>query len=238
MACLDALCLIGYEHWNDNMVDMEDGSVQASGNQKKRNFPDGTNISNYGKYKTWTYRRWAWEFLCRNHNFIKACIRLENGTESEKLQVARDFGLVKFKNYSDVQTRTNIFPTFKDGAIQVTPNLSKENLKKLVGIFPGQVLIRYKLKADVDAIAAIEAQLQRARKSLYKLSAQFNQIMEMPAAAIDPGVATDPISLVQYLRILDLRANGIDSVKEIATYLYGDNRYFTGEDLHPSGRAC
>ena len=37
---------------------------------KKRNFPDGTKIAQYGKYTLWTPRRWAWEFLCRNKDFI------------------------------------------------------------------------------------------------------------------------------------------------------------------------
>ena len=187
---------------------------------KKKKFPDGKSISQYGRYKTWTYKRWAWEFLCRNIKFREACDRAAE-SESLKSKVAKDFGLVKFKNYKDVQTKSNVFPIFKDSAIQTFPNLGKEKLKKLVSIYSGQVFIRFKLKTNVDSIAAIDAQLERARKYLYKLHTQYSQIEGVLAATVNPAISTDSISLVQYLQILDLKAYGIDSAKEIVTYLYG-----------------
>ena len=187
---------------------------------KKKKYPDGKSQTQYGKYKTWTYKRWAWEFLCRNTKFRQACDRAAKASELSKSKVAQEFGLVTFKHYADVQTKSNVFPVFKDGAIRIIPNISSEKLEKLVCIFPGQVLIRFKLKAEVDAIAAIDAQLKRARRRLLKLHAEYNQIGDVHAAEMDQEIATDPLSLVQYLQILDLKANGIDSTKEIAAFLY------------------
>jgi len=188
---------------------------------KKKIFPDGKSLSQYGKYKTWTYRRWAWEFLCRNIKFKEACDSVAEASDELQSKVAIEYGLVKFKHYANVQTKSNVFPTFNDGAIQTIPNPSNEKLEKLVRIFPGQVFIRFKLKTEVDAIAAIEAQLERARHRLYKLHAEYNQVDGVHAAKSNQKIVTDPLSLVQYLRILDLKANGIDSTNQIASFLYG-----------------
>jgi len=187
---------------------------------KKKKYPDGKSLRQYGRYKTWSYKRWAWEFLCRNTKFRQACDRVAEASELSKSKEAKEFGLVKFKHYADVQTRENVFPVFKDGAIKTIPNISSEKLEKSVCIFPGQVLIRFKLKTEVDTIAAIEAQLGRARLQLYKLHAEYNQNGGIHAAEINEKIATDPLSLVQYLRILDLKANGIKSPNEIASFLY------------------
>lgn len=203
------------------MAEVEGSSEQASGDQKKRKFPDGTNISQYRKYKTWTYRRWAWEFLCRNTNFRLACDKVSKGSKLAKSNVAKEFGLVKFKHYADVQTRSNVFPKLKDGAIYAIPNLGNEKLEKLVRILPGQVFIRFNLKTDVDTIAAIDAQIERARRRLRKSHVEYNQIDSAHVAEGDQGIETDSSVLIQYLRILDLKANGIISVKEIAAYLNG-----------------
>ncbi len=51
----------------------------------KTNRPDGLSIDRYKGHEKWSYRRWAWEFLRRNKDFIKACEALDRkeGTEEE-----------------------------------------------------------------------------------------------------------------------------------------------------------
>ena len=58
----------------------------------KGNRPDGLSIARYKGHETWSYRRWAWEFLRRDDDFIRACAAVDHneGTEPE---VAKEFHL-------------------------------------------------------------------------------------------------------------------------------------------------
>lgn len=206
---------------------------------KEREFPDGKSITEYRKYKTWSYKRWAWEFLCRNARFRQACDRVAVASDLSKSKVAKEFGLVKFKHYADVWTKSNVFPTFRDGAIRIIPNIGSEKVDKSIRILPGQVFIRFKLKTGIDTIAAIGAQLDRARVRLEKLHAEYNHVGS-DRAAKNNEIAADPTSLIQCLRILDLKDNGIDSLKEIVSFLYdvkpGTKQYENLDDLVRSFR--
>jgi hypothetical protein len=145
---------------------------------------------------------------------------VEKASELSKSKVANEFHLVKFKHYADVQTKANVFPVFRDGAIKCVANLKSENIEQLVRVLPGQVLIRFKLVSEIDALAAIDAQLERARRRLYKLHAEYDRGYAAQAPISNKGMATNPKSLVQYLRILDLQASGITEPKKIAEYIY------------------
>lgn len=189
---------------------------------KKKKFPDGTSLKQYGKYKTWTYRRWAWEFLCRKAEFREACDRVAGAGELAESRVAKKFGLAKFKHYADVQTRANVFPVFRDGAIKCISNLESANLEQQVRLAPGQVLIRFKLTSEIDVQAAIEAQIERAKQRLYKLRDEYSKgcTVQAPIGDGDVVAKANSLLLVQYLRILDMQINGIKTAEKIASILY------------------
>lgn len=59
--------------------------------------PSGENLEDYDGHDRWSYRRWAWEFLRRNDQFIGACRALEDGDEPRRDEIAKQVGLKKFK---------------------------------------------------------------------------------------------------------------------------------------------
>lgn len=190
-----------------------------SNTKKKRTFPDGTKLSQYTKCKTWTNKRWAWEFLCRNQEFIIACDKVINGTDKERAAVARKFGLVKFKHYADLWSRNNVFPNFKDGAIKSWENLGNEDIEQSICIAPDQVIIRFKLSSKLDAVKTLYAQLKRAENTLKKRLAEYNKKFSKSSEGKEINKLRAG-SFTEYLRILDMQANRINSAKKIAEYLY------------------
>lgn len=196
----------------------EDGAVNAvsiTGARKKR-FHDGTKRSQYEQCKSWSYKRWAWEFLCRNKQFIAACDKVINGTDKEKALVAKKYGLVQFKYYGDVQTKNNVYPLFKDGVIKIWENLSNESICKKVNIFPGQVIIRFRLASDINAELALKAQLGKAEKLLKKKLAEYEKTITKSIGKKELRTS----SFIESIRILDMLASGIESVEEISKHLY------------------
>lgn len=64
----------------------------AKTNEKKRPWPDGTDLDFYMKLNVhkWSYRRWAWEFLRRNRKFIEACKSVVNENADEQAKIIVD----------------------------------------------------------------------------------------------------------------------------------------------------
>ncbi|MDD4913348.1 MAG: DUF6499 domain-containing protein [Sideroxydans sp.] len=185
-----------------------------NGSRKQKKFHDGKNEKDYKKCKSWSYRRWAWEFLCRNPEFQKASDRAVNGTDEEKAAVAKQFGLTKFKYYADVQTKKDGYPTFKEGAIKSWINLGPEVMRENIGIYPGQVVIRFKLTSALNAKQAVDAQINKARTVLQKNLAEFQKLLNKKIGRKNPKANLFP----RYLRILDMQAQGMEP-KEITACL-------------------
>ena len=93
--------------------------------KKKR--PDGTDVERYIGMEKWSYRRWAWEFLRRNEQFLAACKRA-NSAESndEKAKVAAEFGLKRYKPYTESFTGASGKPLFAAGSISSWSQLDIE----------------------------------------------------------------------------------------------------------------
>ena len=83
-----------------------------SGHKKIRkpwaeHFPNGEIVEKYGDYEKWSNRRWAWEFLRRNPEYIQACeeIGISVGKKvagpryGKSESIARTFGRLKLKHY-------------------------------------------------------------------------------------------------------------------------------------------
>lgn len=92
-------------------------AVKKSVFNSKRIFPNGMSKADYSGYEKWSKRRWAWEFLCRNENFRKACDELDEIPEGErkerrKEKIAHDFHLRKFKSAFESYGKNKNYPTF------------------------------------------------------------------------------------------------------------------------------
>ena len=183
-------------------------------NFKRKKFHDGKNAKDYEKCTSWSPRRWAWEFLCRNSEFQKASDAAINGTEKERALVAKNFGLVKFKNYAEVQTKSAGYPTFKDGAIKSFENLGSEKVEEIIEVYPGQVVIRFKLTAKSNVKQSLDEQLKKAKAKLQKKTDEFHKILNRKFGTKNPKANL----FSEYLRILDMQAQGLEE-SEILVYL-------------------
>lgn len=185
---------------------MKNVSAIKSETQKARvSRPDGVDLTRYKGLKNWSYRRWAWEFLRRNEEFIEACGRVEHATDDEKQIVADTFGLSKFKSFKDkyrAQKNKTIFSTDEIGSWS---NLNKDINRKLkpIKIQPGQVLIRFDLASAIVDKKALEKQLQLAEKRLRQRLISYASELKITPASHNHKIVTFGI----YLRILDLLAD-------------------------------
>lgn len=179
-------------------------------NFKKKKFPNGMDPDDYKKCMSWSYRKWAWEFLCRNIEFRNASDKAVNGTEKDRTLVAKKYGLVKFKYYEEVQTNKSIYPTFKDGAIKCRENLSSESKEEKINVAPGQIVIRFKLTAKSNVQQSLDAQIKKAKAKLKKKADEFHKLLNQKIGSKNPKANLFPT----YLRILDMQVQGLNT-KEI-----------------------
>lgn len=177
----------------------------------------GINADDYKKCKKWSFKRWAWAFLCRNPDFVRESDEVQNGSDAAKKKLAKKYGLVNFKYYGHVQTKKDGFPTFKDGAIKTWVNVIEEPEEHTISLAPGQVLVRFKLQTEVNAEQSLNAQIEKARKILHKRRDELEKQIKKVIGKKTPNST----SFIQYLRILDMQAHGIKDAEEIATRLYG-----------------
>jgi hypothetical protein len=106
-------------------------------------------------------RRWAWEFLRRNPRFQEACKAARTGDQARKQQVARDFGLTKFKDYLEGYTGVSGKPRFASSVPNYWTNVgasAKESVVKRIRLNAGQVAVRFDLAAAQPHKAALAAQ--------------------------------------------------------------------------------
>lgn len=123
----------------------------------------------YPNYKTWSSHRWAWEFLRRNKEFINDCKSLDSlncfDRKEKEEEIAKKYGLEKFKYYSDVSRPS---PVFLMRSIESWQNDSKKTFEEdvVVKIKKGQLLILFNVDQTLGGISELEAQLDQARKEL------------------------------------------------------------------------
>jgi hypothetical protein len=201
MLTLNAQALVGLR--------MTNLTTTPPSSNKSPNRPDGTDIRRYKSINKWTYRRWAWEFLRRNEEFIRKCDSLNaDSDEEEKQRVADQFGLRRFKDYREPYAKKSGMPKFEIGTIKSHHNLDlsrNEAISKRIKIQPGEVLIRFDLNQAADDIQALKKQLRLANQSLIKhLSTYTNQPRKREFTH-----AHDFKRFGIYLRLLDLKNSNV-----------------------------
>jgi len=168
----------------------------------KKTRPDGTDRDRYKNLEKWSYRKWAWEFLRRNHEFITECKRVKGGTEKEKQSVAQQFGLKQYKPYTERYRGESGTPKFVIGSISSWTNLDcDKNDGRLapIRIGHGQVLIRFDLASAIDDKKALDKQLRLAEQRIKKRMAAYERVIKRAAEvhkfkAVNFGI---------YIRLLD-----------------------------------
>lgn len=189
-------------------MNVVDSDIPVCSIKKKKSRPDGTDLNQYKDQSTWPDKKWAWEFLRRNEEFINACNNANSGTDEAKQDVAKDFWLKKYKCYKESYAGGTGKPNFTIASISSWVNLNSDQeecirLRK-IRIGEGQVLIRFNVVSGTKDLRAIDKQLESAKKILdrnLKLFAEKNKKLIKPGR---PQRDRFPI----YLRILDHLASG------------------------------
>jgi hypothetical protein len=118
------------------------------------------------RYK-WSYRRYAWEFLCLNEKFRAAC----DGAPSleEKKKIAAKYGLKEFKPYDEPYNTTNK-PEFGSAQISSWTKSKENDLGGMVSLElrDGEVAILFDLDVIFLNKKSLAAQIQHASRRLEK----------------------------------------------------------------------
>ena len=169
--------------------------------RKTKPRPTGTTKDEYAGHEKWTYRRWAWEFLRRNPEFINACKAAKDDL-AKQVEVASEFGLKRFKPYTEAYGRDRRLPVFLNAAVGMWSAVDASRKRTVsVTLREGQVLVRFNLAAGREDARAIQAQLATAEK---RLKAPQTQYMKAIGAQEPKATESKPMYFVRHLRLLDL----------------------------------
>jgi hypothetical protein len=181
-------------------------SANAVTNKRKLPRPTGEDVDRYKNINSWSYRRWAWEFLRRNAEFISECERVKNDSDDAKKTVAKQFGLTRFKYYKEAYKGVSGYPKYQTDAIKSWTHLNSEHYKKekTRKLNPGEVMICFDLNAALEDKHALAKQLQLAERRLEQ---------RLKAYAVQQNVTTNrsqpkAFKFGMYLRLLDALADG------------------------------
>ena len=140
-------------------------------NIRKTNRPTGLELDRYKGHENWSYRRWAWEFLRRDVDFIKACEAVDR-KEREVIAVAAEFHLSQFKHYKKgFKSKSEVAPKFSARTIQSIKNIEgvdpeNRTIAIRTRLQPGQVLLIFNINHECIVHGSIKAQLRVAKKVL------------------------------------------------------------------------
>lgn len=142
-------------------LDTEHGSPeQAASNVKPIVYAD----------ESWSFARFAWEFLRLNKKFKAACDKAAN-TQSKR-RVARKYGLKHFVHYSEEFDTSPVKIRFNGIDISSWSNISTNKKKKVRpdrSLKNGEIAIYFDLNFMLEEpIKSLERQLDQAKKTLSK----------------------------------------------------------------------
>lgn len=202
------------------MTYISDSKQETTKKKLRRKRPDGTDIVKYKNTDKWRLKRWAWEFLCRNSKFIADCKKCKLGTDEEKLEVAKRFGLKKFKYYSEFYKGESGFPLFDLGSVSYIRNFELDGGRKKVrsSLSIGQVFLRFDLESALQDKDALNAQVASAKKLLNLLLVSYAEKHNKSIPATTSRKARID-KFKEYIRLLDL-LHAKKSPVECARYLY------------------
>lgn len=177
--------------------------------------PTGIDAAEYEGHQSWSPRRWAWEFLRRNPNFIKDCDEVDLDLVDSCAEIALAYGIKSFKHYSEgYYSRRKDGglkrPTFAEAAIAVKSNMGP----KLIGsrkvhlrLRYGQVAIVFDLLRTLGNKRSIGKMTEVAKGAIEK---RQGKILKRFVGIALPGFKPKRDKFLLYLRLVDLQAHGID----------------------------
>lgn len=172
--------------------------------KRRRRRPDGTNEKDYAGCDSWPPKRWAWEFLRRNPDFVTEAKEARKQGESQQRIVAEKYGLKRFKPAEPYRGAYGL-PLFLGSSIRSWTNwddslrqLSKLKLKQ------SQILIMFDMEMIMADRRSLRAQLDEAEKRLRKRLSELESRRQRRADEHKPKSNV----LKTYLRLLDLRDVG------------------------------
>jgi hypothetical protein len=187
-------------------------TATKSKERKKKGRPDGTDESCYKGWEKWSYRKWAWEFLRRNPDFISACKKVRRKEYVNNQQdVATDFGLKKFKPYTESYSGISGKPAFSVGSIASWTNINSDTHEveptkplRLV-LLGGQAIVRFDVATALADKQILEKQLRVTRIRLENRLKMYSEKLGIVVTNKHPHKVG---LFVEYLRLLDGIAAG------------------------------
>ena len=212
---------------------------KKKGKPWSEDFPDGTLVKAYGDYTTWSNRRWAWEFLRRQPEYIQTCKELRPNMRQARGPLfgraklaAQKFGRMNLKHYmepygDDDKSRNWIAESVVDHDLGDAINAKAE-----YELMAGRVSMLFDIsRVDVTGTAAIAAMLEHAREILVAASEKYNareligkKLAEAKKNRIVAAKARRPERNVEtrltWLRVFDaLEIHEVETVKAVKEFV-------------------
>lgn len=172
--------------------------------KRPRKRPDGTNEKDYVGCEKWPPKRWAWEFLRRNPDFVAEAKEALNQGEEQQRNVAEKYGLRRFKPAESYRGSHGL-PLFLGSSIRSWTNWD-DSLRQLskIKLKQSQILILFDMEMIMADRRSLRAQLGEAEKRLRKRLSELETKRERRAEDHKPKWNV----LKTYLRLLDLKDVG------------------------------
>ncbi|WP_211632428.1 transcriptional regulator domain-containing protein [Paraburkholderia nemoris] len=203
------------------------------------NFPVWSNVDDYGDYRQWTYRRWAWEFLRRNRKYIDACVRFNESrrgprggrNSAEMVAVAAQFGRWDLKHFNDPYDEKDRY-WLSERVVSHGWVERKDDGRKTFDLVAGQVAIVFDVRPIVSSgPAALRAMLDQATEIL---TAEYRELTDpegklgykgsLAKAAGVRKPRLKPETLLEKLRVYDATVHQGASIDDVAERLFAEGR--------------
>lgn len=192
-----------------NLVTGHHSPEQAASNVKPVVYAD----------ESWSFLRFAWEFLRLNESFKAACDKAEDSESKRK--VAREYGLKHFVHYREEFDTSPVRIRFNGADISSWSNISTNKEKKVLpdrSLRPGEIAIYFDLNYMLDERSkSFEKQLDQAKQTLSKRLASYakKQNKHLPERTNTNQKKNKPI--IAYNVYVDVEVN---KKSRIAAYLF------------------
>jgi len=192
-----------------NLDTGHDSPEQAASNVKPVVYAD----------ESWSFTRFAWEFLRLNDKFKADCDNAED-TKSKR-KVARDYGLKHFVHYSEEFDSSPVKIRFNGADISSWSNISTNEEKKVRpdrSLRPGEIAIYFDLNFMlIEPGKSLERQLDQARQTLKKRLASYAKKMDKRLRERTPTNQKQKKPIIAYNVYIDVKVN---NTSQMDAYLF------------------
>ncbi|KAB8050756.1 hypothetical protein GCN74_26790 [Janthinobacterium sp. FT14W] len=187
---------------------------------------------NYSAHLSWSYRRWAWEFLRRNPAYQKAC----NIVGPRRKHVSLEFGRVNLKPFKAVYGEDDNFRYWLPELITDTDSCHLDEGEEVhYHLKNGQVAIVFDLSRTVGGgLAAINSMLSHAKMRLFKELEEYDKSFNGKGREAPQIKKPRRDKLLQRLRICDaihMDATDEEIILNFYPFSCSENKLPTGVEL-------